>query len=207
MNSSPVPPLVRPRATGRWLWLVLVLFLVPFLAVGGLVLGVASFFHQSSDTRGLRKTLTQAGDTEWRQHIALNIGSVTLGLVRAGLSFAPLDPEARVALRTVRGVEVGIYELATGSKSPDRVAMLAAADRAMSSRGWERVVGVLDKGQMVGVYLPAQINSVHQVKACVVVSEGRQMVVVSARADLEPLQEFLRNQTDWRSKMRLLASQ
>lgn len=198
--------MIRQPARHRWLWLVLVVLLVPLLAVGGLVLGVASYFRQSSDMRGLRKALAQASDVEWRQHIGLNVGSVTLGLARAGLSFAPLEPEARTAIRTVRGVEVGIYELATGSKSPDRVAMLAAADRAMNSRGWERVVGVLEKKEMVGVYLPTQLGSVHRVKACVVVFDGRQMVVVSARADLEPLLDFLRDQNDWPSKVRLLAN-
>jgi hypothetical protein len=32
--------------------------------------------------------------------------------------------------------------------------MLAAADSAMTARGWERVVGVMDGKDLVAVYLP-----------------------------------------------------
>ncbi len=58
-----------------------------------LAAGVISYFRLSSDTRMLRSELTRASGAEWRQQIGLNVGSVTLGLVRAGLSFAPLDPK------------------------------------------------------------------------------------------------------------------
>ena len=209
MNPPPaplVPPLIRPRAKRFWNRAVLAVTLIPFVVLAVLAVGVISYFHLSSDTRMLRSELTRASGAEWRQQIGLNIGSVTLGLARAGLSFAPLDPEARVALRAVRGVEVGIYQLASGSKRPDRTAMLNAADGVMRTRGWERVVGVLDHDQLVGVYLPAKITSARRMKACVMVLDGHQMVVVSARADLEPLLECLRNQTDWHAKMHSLAS-
>lgn len=181
------------------------LLLVPLVGLGILVAGVASCFRLSSDTRALRRELTQASGAEWRQQIGLNIGSVTLGLVRAGLSFVELDAEARAAVHAVRGAEVGVYELATESKRPDGAAMLAAADGVMNARGWTRVVGVLDGRQLVGVYMPAELKSARRVKACVVVLDGRQMVVVSARADLEPLLECLRRQTDWRAEVRSLA--
>jgi hypothetical protein len=180
--------------------------LIPLLTLGGLALGVASYFHLSSDTRALRSELTRASGAEWQQQIGLSVGNVTLGLVRAGLSWTPIEPEARAALRTVRGVEVGVYELAAGTERPDRTAMLAAADSVMNARGWERVVGVLDGGQLVGVYLPAEMGSPQRVKACVVVLDGKQLVVVSARANLEPLLECLRRQHDWHAEVRSLAS-
>jgi len=205
MNPLPSPPLIRPPAKRRWLWVVLVLMAIPLIALGGLALGVASYFHLSSDTRTLRNELTQASEAEWRQQIGLNIGSMTLGAVRGGLSFAPLDPRAKAALRGVRGIEVGIYEMTSESNRPDRAAMLTVADSVMSARGWERAVGVLDGEQMVGVFLPAKISSAKRMKCCVVVLDGRQMVVVSARADLEPLLECLRNQTDWHAKVFSLA--
>ena len=44
----------------------------------------------------------KANGGEWRQHIGLNLGSLTMGAVRAGLSFAPLDAKAQAAVRTVR---------------------------------------------------------------------------------------------------------
>jgi len=144
--------------------------------------------------------------TEWRQHIGLNVGSATFGVVRTGLLFARLDPEARAVVQAVRGVEVGIYELKPGAKVPDSVAMLAAADKVLNARGWERVVGVLEREDLVGVYVPGDAGSASKVKCCVLVFDGRQMVLVSAKADVEPLLECLRNQSDLRGKLRSLAA-
>jgi hypothetical protein len=169
------------------------------------VLGVLSYFHLSSDTRAVRREITRASGVEWRQQIGLNIGSLTMSAARAGLAFVPLEPEARAALRSVRGVEVGVYEQAAGLEQADREAMLAVADRVLNARGWERVVGVLEGKSMVGVYLPAKVTPASRMKACVVVQEGRQMVVVSAQANLEPLLECLRNNPEWRAGMRSLA--
>jgi hypothetical protein len=170
------------------------------------VLGVLSYFHLSSDTRAVRNEMTRASGVEWRQQIGFNIGSLTLSAARVGLSFVPLEPEARAALRSVRGVEVGIYEQVAGLEQTDREAMLGVADRVLSARGWERVIGVLEGKSMVGVYVPAKMTPASRMKACVVVLERRQMVVVSARANLEPLLECLRDNPKWRAEVRSLAS-
>ena len=171
------------------------------IPLGGLALGVASYFRLSSDTRALRNELTRASGTEWRKQIALNIGDSTLGVTRGALLFIKgVDRDAQTALRAVRGVEVGIYELDSTSKAPDRAAMLNAADKVMSSRGWERVVGVLDGEQMVGVFLPAKITSGNQMKCCVAVLDDRKLIVVSAKADLQPVVDLVKSQSDWHAK-------
>jgi hypothetical protein len=209
MNPTPPPPLIHRPTRNGWLWFVLAVLLIPLIPIGGLALGVASYFHLSSDTRALRNELTKASGAKWRQQIGLNIGSLTLGTVRGGLSFAKLDPEAQEVLQAARGlegVEVGVYELNSESNTPDRAAMLTVADKVMSSRGWERVVGVLHGEEMVGVFLPVKSSSASRIKCCVVVLDERQLVLVSARADLKPLLEFLQNQPDWRDGMRSLAS-
>jgi hypothetical protein len=184
----------------------LVLLLCPLVALAVLALGVASCLHLSADTRALRKGVTEASGDVWRQKIGLNFGWGTLGAVRTGLAFAPLDAEARAAVQAVRGVEVGIFELQPGAQSPDRAAMLAAADKKLHARGWERLVGVLDGENLVGVYLPAQEISGRRMKCCVLVLDGRQMIVVSAKVDLDPLLQCLRKQQDFSTAMRLLAA-
>lgn len=202
MNPSPAPAAKRPRTESRWLWaLVVVILLLPVL----LVAGVASYFRPSSDTRALRNGLIESSGVEWQPQIVLNVGGLTLGAVRTGLSFAHLDPEARAALQTVRGVEVGIYQLSAGAQPPNRVAMLAAADTAMSARGWDRVVGVMDGGDLVAVYMPANITSARRMKCCVMVFDGREMVVVSARVNPEPLIQCALNQPAVRARLQLLA--
>jgi len=206
MNPPFAPPLIKPPPRRWWIWVGLSVLLFPLVALGVIGLGVASYFHLSSDTRALRNGLMKASGAEWRQHIGLNIGRGTFGAVRTGLAFVPLEPEARAAVQAVRGVEVGIYELTPGAKAPDRAAMLTVADKVLNARGWERLVGVLDEENLVSVYVPGGAISSPTVKCCVLVFDGRQMVLVSARANVEPLFECLRNQSDLRTKLQTLAA-
>lgn len=184
----------------------MVVLLIPLVALGTIALGVASYFRLSSDTRAMRDGVMKASGVEWQQNIGLNIGGGTFGLVRAGLSFVELEPEARAAIKAVRGVEVGIYEPTSGTKPPDGAAMLAVADKVLNARGWERVVGVLDGKELVSVFMPAEAVLAGKVKCCVLVFDGRQLVMVSAKVDAAPLLECLRNQTDLRTRMQSLAA-
>ncbi len=198
-NLPPAPPVIRPPARRRWIWIGLALFLLPFFALAGITWGVVSCFQPSSDTKALRNGLMKASGVEWRRTIGLNLGNVTLGVARAGLSFASLDSEVRAAVQAVRGVEVGIYELAPGSTPPDRATMLTVADKVLNARGWARLVGVLDGDELVGVYVPGNAVSARQVKCCVLVFDGRQMILAAGSANVEPLMECLRNNSKLRS--------
>jgi hypothetical protein len=207
MNPAPQSPLIRPPARRRpWFWIGLVLLLIPFVALGVIALGAASYLHLSSDMRALRNGLMKASGVEWRQNLGLNLGSMTLGVVRAGLSLAPLDAQARAAVQTLRGIEVGIYERTPGTKPPNRADLLAAADTVLNARGWERVVGVLHGEELVCVYVPATAIASRQVKCCVLVFDGPQMVVVSGRANIQPLWECLRHRTNLRATVQTLAA-
>lgn len=205
MTHSPIAPMLKPPIKHRWFWLLIAIILIPLIPLGGLALGVASYFRLSSDTRALRNELTQASGAKWRKHIGLNIGNHTLGLARVTSSFVEMDPDAQTALHAVRGVEVVIYELDSTAKVPNRAAMLNATDTAMNSRGWERVVGVLDGDDMVSVFLPVKITSANQLKCCVVVLDGRQLVLVSAQVNPQPLLELVQNKSDWRTVVHSLA--
>jgi hypothetical protein len=87
----------------------------------------------------------------------------------------------------VRSADVGVYQLRPGDSPPARASMLAAADTAMRARNWERMVGVLDAGNLVAIYLPAKAPSPRKVTCCVLAYDGRHLVVVSVRADPRPL--------------------
>jgi hypothetical protein len=167
-----------------WLWGLLATPLLLLILLGA---GVASFFYLESDVRALRNGLMKSSGVAWRQQIALNAGHLTLGAVRAGLLRARLDPLARAALQSVRSAEVGVYQLASEAQQPDRTAMLAAADAVMTTRGWERMVGVMDGHNLVAVYLPGKNISAHRLKCCVLVLDGKEMVLVSVQGNPEPL--------------------
>ena len=202
MNPTPVPSVVRPPAKRIWLRCILaVLFLLSVV----IAVEVVSCFRLSSDTRALRNSLIKSSGVEWRQRIALHAGGLALSAVRAGLSFVHLDSGARAALQSVRGAEVGVYQLPSGAQPPDRATLLAAADAAMTARGWNRVVGVMDGQDLVAVYLPDEIASARRMKFCLTVFDGKEMVVVSAHADLEPLLKYALAQPDIAAQVRSLA--
>jgi hypothetical protein len=202
MNPSSRPPVTRRSARRLWLWGLLA---APLLLLVLLAAGVASCFRLGSDARALRNELIRSSGVEWRQQIALNAGRLTLGAVRAGLSCARLDPGARAALQSIRTAGVGVYQLPSGTPPPDRAAMLAAADSAMTARGWERVVGVMDGQDLVTVYLPGKNVSVHRLKCCVMVFDGEEMVLVSAQGNLEPLLKYALDQPGLCAQARQLA--
>jgi len=154
----------------------------------------------------LRNGLIKSSGVEWRQRIAVNVGGLTFGAVRAGLSFADLEPEARAAIQTVRGAEVAIYDLDSDVETPELSAMLSNVDCTMEARGWYRVVGVMHGHDLVTVHVPAKRTSPRSLKCCVVVFTGQQMIVASVRANPEPLIQCLLEKPEFPGKMHFLAS-
>jgi len=208
-NPLAIPPVIPPPfprdPLERFLRWVGCGMLVCLLLLGLAVYGATSYFRLSSEMAGLRDSLQTASGQQWHRTIALNIGGLTLGAARAGLSFVKMEDEARVALQTIQGCEVGIYQTTADTETTDRGAMLAAADVAMQRRGWERVVGVIDDGNLVAVYMPAKISSTSRMKCAVMVCEGHQMVVVSTRANLDPAIQFALAKTDFGEMRNLIA--
>jgi hypothetical protein len=83
-------------------------------------------------------------------------------------------------------VEVSVHELT--SSRPDRARILTDADARMSKRGWDRVVMVLEGQTAVAVYTQAEQSG--DLKISALVLEGRQMVAVTGRGNLEPIFEL-----------------
>jgi hypothetical protein len=145
------------------------------------------FFQLGSETEALRAGLMDATHGTCEKKIAVHVGMFATALVRAGSRFFTIPPEPRAALESVHSVEFGIYELQEGSADIDAGAVLASTDKAMGARGWERCVGVVHEHQVVAVYLPRQGIRLGSLKCCLLVLESRNLVVLSARGNLEPL--------------------
>jgi hypothetical protein len=207
--NNPPPHLggyTNGRRESRWLWIPVAILLGAMVLFPLMLLsGVASFLRPGSDTSAMVNGLELSGSGEWQKQIAVNVGGLTLGALRIGLSFAHLDGEARALLESVRGVEVGIYQSSRVVNSRDRVKTLASTDTAMSARGWDRAVGIIDGATLVAVYVPAEIGSPGRMKCCVMVFEGERMIVVSARINPEPLVQCLLHHPAVREKMQWLA--
>jgi hypothetical protein len=132
---------------------------------------------------------------KWHKQVAVNVGGWTMSLVRFGTSFFSLPPEAKTALQCVHGAEVGVYELQGSSPTPNYSGVLAAADKSMRQRGWERIVGVAEGRQFVAVYLPRSLSAVKEIECRVVVLDEHDLVVVSAHGNPESLLALVREAT------------
>jgi hypothetical protein len=187
MNTGPAtrpipaqPTSQRPLRQGPTL---IVLGLLSLLATG--------CFKPGSSVQALRDSLQQATGEAWMSEVELGVGALTLGLARAGGAVLDLPPEARAVLQSVRNADVGVYRL----RYPDRVvsgaAVLSAGDRALAPQGWDRLVGVIDgRHKTVAIYVANEPEWTRRIKLCVVVIDGPQMVIVSARGNPEPLLEL-----------------
>jgi hypothetical protein len=159
-------------------------------AVGLGTIGLTGCFKVSNDVGALRDSVMSAASAEREERIEIGIGPLTLNLARAGLSFVDLEPEARTALHAFRSAEVGVYKLRNKGQPLDQAAMLSAADKTMAGRGWDRVVGVMNRHELVAVYVPVKIHSTRNMKVCLLTVTGRELIVASARSNLEPLMEL-----------------
>ncbi len=181
MSSQPSsPPLPRVSA-GYYVLAAGLVFL------GVCALNIVNMFRLGSEANALRSTVMASVPGLWDKTVALRVGSITTGLVRCGSRFFHMPMEPRAALDSVHGAEVGVYKL---RDEPNRVAygpILAQADKAMTARGWTRVVGVIEERQLVAIYLPRKGVSARHMRCCLAVLNGRDLVVVSARGNLDPL--------------------
>jgi hypothetical protein len=167
--------------------------LIGFLLV---VVGVTGYFRLSSETAILRESVMSGVDGTWNKKIALHVGFLTTGLVRAGSHLFKLAPEPQAAFDSIRGAEVGIYKLQADAGWVDHKAILARADRAMSARRWDRVVGVSRENELVAVYFPHRGLSTDRMRCCVLVLQGRDLVVVGASGNLDPLLQLAGSRFD-----------
>jgi hypothetical protein len=165
----------------------MLLKLAPGLVALSILMG--GCFRLSSETRAVRdaamSSLAPAGS--WDEQIEIGVGAITLGLVRSIAICGDLDSEARECLRAARAAEVGVYELAVPLETAVRKEFVEATTRAMNSRAWDRVVAVLDGNDSVVVFTPRDADPDAPLRVCVVVFDGHELVVASARVDVEPI--------------------
>jgi hypothetical protein len=200
------PPLMnpsnRPAPSSAKAWILVLGFIfflgLTFLGVG--IYAITSFIRLGSDERALRNDLLRAAAVPWQKQGEVNVGFCTTSLARVGLSFANLPPEAQTAVNCVRAGQVGVYHFQEPPSRADRAAMFTAADKTMSKRGWERLVGVLDPENLVAVYVPSEFTSTRNIKVCVAVIDDERLFIASVRGDLEPLIHLMSKHPEWHWK-------
>jgi hypothetical protein len=158
------------------------------------VIGITGYFRLSAAPQTLRSSVMEAVPGQWHKRFAIHVGGMTLGLVRLGSSFFNLPPEPKAALGALHGAEVGIYKLQNAPSALDYSAVFTATDKAMKGRGWERIVGVAQGRQFVAVYMPRNLKSLKRMACFVAVLNQRDLVVASARGNVQPLLDLAMQQ-------------
>jgi len=154
-------------------------------------LGLAGYVRPGAEVACLRDSV-EAALPHLQPRVCVNVGGLTFGAARALAAVFAVPAEPRAALQTVRGVNVAVYGPGGTITDQNTDEIIARADRGMTSRKWERAVLVREKDRMVVVYVPRNLRAADHLRACVMVIEPGNIVLVSARANLEPLLELAR---------------
>lgn len=184
VSRGPTAP--RPRR-GRRLLLALGLSAAALLAL--LAVTVLMALRVGGDLRTLRRSALTAMPGSWTPQVELSVGLVPALLARAGLSFVDLPPEAQAALRAFRGADVGVYRRSSAAPETAARDALTRVTRDLEQQGWEPAVRVHEGRETVAVFVPRDDRPT-DLRAAVMVLDGDQMVLVSARIRPEPLLEL-----------------
>ena len=197
----PMPGAAPARRGVRWGRVFLWLF-AGGLALGALlVIVVVASFWPSGEVRAVRDIALAAAPGQWERQVEFGVGRLPTWVAKKALAFADLEPEARLAIQAFRGADVAVYERVGaqsrgkgaegGGAVDDRAARMSDEVRSlMEDRGWESVVQVQDKGELVGVFMPKSEIRGSEMRVCVVVMDRSDLVIASARIDAEPLVEL-----------------
>ena len=183
-----------------------VLAAVCLLAVGLVGLVVYRTITVGGDIRAARNAVLKDLNIKCASKVEVTAHPLLVHLVRFGLSFAPIEPEARLAMKAFRGAEVGVYQLRSSLGVSERRAVFSQIDQRLAGRGWERTVAVLDGDDLVMVFTPEKELDLDDVAAFVVVLNGHDLVLVSGRGDLEPIVELVTGKMGERFSLPAFAS-
>jgi hypothetical protein len=203
MNPAPSIPSPARRSYARWITAGLVLLVAPVIIVG---VGVLSVVTLSADAAALRREVMTASGSDWSTRIQLDAGWAILGTARSVLHLVEAEnvDDARLALSAVRHASVGVYERRGHGQEMNSVELLAGTDKAMRSRGWSRLVSVVDGDKTVLIYTSDKGDNGDKIDLCLSVVDGREMVVVSTRVDAGPLMKLVERHAPegFRSKLK-----
>lgn len=166
---------------------------IVLVALGGLVLlplllGMALYvsFRPSSEVRVLRRCVERTLATRLDAQVQFGVRPFVFAVARLGCSLADAPPEVCLALRALHSGGVGVYRVPeTADFAP--ATLIAKSNTVMAERGWDRLVGVVDGGNSVAVFVPKQTPAANSLSLCVLVCDGAQLITVTARGDPEPL--------------------
>lgn len=165
----------------RWLKVLLWAGGFFFLGLATTVVWVYRTLHLSPEARELKGAMLGSLSQPVSSQIQFSVGSVALCAARQIVSrIDDVPPEAVAALDGVKAASVGVFQLGHHPNlDPD---VFRRCDERMRRGGWHRSVSVKDKETTVVIYTPKAVSE-RDLKVCLAVIDGAQLVVVSGRID------------------------
>lgn len=183
--SAPLPPAPGSRPLSGWS-IFFRLLLVAAITGTALVLFAAWSFLPRGDVRQLRRLALSHLSGDWHKQVELRVGGAICSVGQFAAAIAGAPAEAQVALGCLDSAEVSVHHC-DSSAAGDASAgpLLAAAVTEMRERGWDPVVTVRDHGDTVAVF--TRDDGIEHLRVCVLVLDGRDLVIATCRARPAPL--------------------
>jgi hypothetical protein len=152
--------------------------------------GIAGYVIPSAETSVLKKSAVKCLGGEWHKRFAIHLGWFTTSAVRIGSRLFNIPAEPRALLDSIHAGDIGIYRLDRTPTAEDVSRLFHETDSEMKNHGWERVVTVVEHGELVAVYMARHTFFFSSPGCAVMVLKERDFVVCSAKGSLRPLMEL-----------------
>lgn len=176
---------LKPRRR-IWPWIVAGC-LAPWLLLAAAAWSIITPVRELAALRD-QLVINETGD--WRTQVQLDVGAGSLTLARTILHFVQHEDidKARAALAAVRRASVGVY-LRNPESAHEVPGLVGAAEAKLESRGWTKVIKVVEPDTTVLVY--HQGSSGRTGEFCVAVIEPETCVLVYAKLTANEMGELV----------------
>jgi hypothetical protein len=195
----------KPRSSdqGSILKLLLVLMMLGLAFVVSVGAMVYLSIRPNGSFRDVQNIVLNELPQKPNMRISVRAPSVVVSLARFGLSFVDdIDDEARLAMESVHGGQVGVYQLPQPVSRANKIRIMNRVDAALSKNSWSRVVAVVERDEMVLVYAPDDLDDPGDLEVLTLILGNNELVLVSAKGDLRPVYQIAQSHFDEASKER-----
>ncbi|GEM_PF-2202852 len=197
---------LQPTHQGSILKLLLVLMMLGLALVVSVGAMVYLSIRPTSSFRDVQDIVLNELPQKPNMRISVRAPSVIVSLARFGLSFVDdIDDEARLAMESIRGGQVGVYQLPQPVSQANKVRIMSRVDAALSKNKWSRSGAVVERDEMVLVYAPDNLDDPGDLEVLTLVLSNNELVLVSAKGDLRPVYQIAQSHFDEASRKRRYA--
>jgi len=173
-----------------------------------LLLGLTVWWsvRSTGEIAALNSMVTSVSGRSAEAKVAFRLGWPVLTIARWVTAATADEPELGELLKQVRRVEVSVSELKGTALPGASQVVMGKADTMLAAAGWQRAVGVLEREQVVGVYVPIADPAGENMEFLVVVYDTTDLVIVKAKCGLEGVLAVIEQKMAGKNRVALAAA-